>query len=120
MIQDDNCSKKLAIFHHFQTDFAKEKFQQYLGFTRLFQLFVLELQYTLHHLQISPNKRHKMNFCAPTHCVWSCPKIQAYWVYILQDMEKNILGHQSQDAIVCAVDRLYDIFAYAAKKSILM
>lgn len=26
-----------------------------------------------------------------THCIWSCPKIQAYWTDILQDLE-NISG----------------------------
>ena len=58
----------------------------------------------VHRLQISPNKRHKMNLqlspaCLTckisvgtyTHCIWSCPKIQAYWMDVLQDLE-NIFG----------------------------
>ena len=79
----------------------------------------------LHRLQISPSKRHKMNpqtspMCLKcktsvgtfTHCVWLCPKIQTYWLDILQDMEKIfntvldmnplslLLGYPSQEAFV--------------------
>ena len=25
------------------------------------------------------------------HCIWSCPKIQAYWVDILQNTEKYLV-----------------------------
>lgn len=68
-----------------------------------------------------------------THCIWSCPKIQAYWMDILQDMSKIfgvslhmdplslLLGHPSQDNIVGdGSARLYDILSYAARKNIFL
>lgn len=66
-----------------------------------------------------------------THCVWLCPKIQAYWIDILQDRKKIfgmvlgmnplslLLGYPSQQAFVdtCS-SRLYDILTYTARKNI--
>ena len=100
----------------------------------------------VHRIQISPNKRHKMNpqlspACLKckisvgtyTHCIWSCPKIQTYWMRVLQDLEKIfgvvlhmdplslILGYTSQDTFVDAnAARLYNILTYAARKNIFL
>ena len=105
------------------------------------------LQFKIMHLiQISPNKRHTMNSqllpaCLKckisvgtyTHCIWSCPKIQAYWMDVLQDLENIfdvvlhmdpislILGYPRQDTIVDAnSNRLYNILTYAARKNIFL
>ena len=107
--------------------------------------FILLQFKIVHRLQISPNKRHKINYqLSPAclkckisvgtyiHCIWSCPKIQAYWIDVLQDLENIfgvvlhmdplslILGYHSQDTIVDANStRLFNILTYAARKNFL-
>uniref|UniRef100_A0A3B3BVU9 Reverse transcriptase domain-containing protein n=1 Tax=Oryzias melastigma TaxID=30732 RepID=A0A3B3BVU9_ORYME len=103
------------------------------------------LQYKLiHRLQISPNRRHKMNsqkspMCLKcksaigtySHCVWFCPKISSYWKNILEDMEKifrteltlnpvSLLLGYSDIKHNSTFSRLYDILTYAARKNIFL
>ncbi len=100
----------------------------------------------LHRLQISPYKRHKMNpqlspICLKckiligtyTHCIWSCPKIQAYWMDALQDMQRIygvvlqmdplslLLGYTNRYVNVgTSSGRLYDILAFTARNNIFL
>ena len=84
--------------------------------------------------QLSPAcLKCKISVGTYTHCIWSCPKIQTYWMRVLQDLEKIfgvvlhmdplslILGYTSQDTFVDAnAARLYNILTYAARKNIFL
>ena len=100
---------------------------------------------TIHRLQISPSLRHKMNpslspLCLKCkieegnyfHCIWSCHKIERYWLGVVQqlnrifDMEFEldplylILGLPDPQIVNKSHKRLFNLLTYTARKNILL
>ena len=100
---------------------------------------------TIHRLQITPSLRHKMNpslspLCLKCkieegdyiHCIWSCHKIQRYWLRVVQQLNV-IFNLEFELDPLCLIlgltdnriadkfhKRLFNLLAYAARKNILL
>ena len=100
---------------------------------------------TIHRLQISPSLRHKMNpslspLCLKCkieegdyfHCIWSCHKIERYWLSVVRQLNEIfnmefeldplylILGLPDRRIINKSHKRLFNLLTYAARKNILL